>query len=254
MPLNKELPVRKAVMTYLHHLDKRWSGGWSWQFPLVIAGPPEGGKTQLAYQLIASSLLSFRSPWKIAFSDLADDYRPDCIQKILGWRTQGSSKQWQLGRVEKTTLYSESDFYQHLKWNANRPDLALWVIDAFEHSEWYEKDSFAPNLQLLTEFSRRRNVGIIVTIRGSLSDIRPMIPWSIVPYFLYITRKRHRVFHLRVWQKKMSDKTDNSDKTNNIDKEMEISKIYDQMLDFFGYFQEVRWWEKQPKPKKRLRI
>jgi hypothetical protein len=247
VPLNKDLPVRKAVLTYLLHLDRRWSGGWSWQWPLVIAGPSKGGKTQLAYQLIASSLLSFHSPWKIAYSDLAGDYRPERIQKILGWRKQGSPLQWQLGRIEKNTLYRESDFYQQMKWNANRPDLALWVIDAFEHLGFHKEGSFAPILQLLGEFSRRRNVGVIVTIRGSLTDIRPLIPWSFFPYFLYITQKRYRLFHLRMWQKGVSENANMSTQLN------QIIKIYDWMLNFYGYFQEVRWWDQQQKVKKRPR-
>ena len=104
IPLNTTLPTRKSVFTYLHYLDRCWRGGWSWQWPLVIAGPVDGGKTQLAYQLMASSLLSFPAPWRISYSDLAGDYRPERIQKILGWRKQGSSKQYQLGRVEKNML------------------------------------------------------------------------------------------------------------------------------------------------------
>ena len=247
-PLNSTLPIRKSVLTYLHHLDRCWRGGWSWQWPLIIAGPADGGKTQLAYQLMASSLLSFPAPWRISYSDLAGDYRPERIQKILGWRKQGSPKQYQLGRVEKNTLYHKNDLYDMMEWNVNRPDLALWVIDAMEHLDFDR--SILLNLQFLIEFGRRRNCGIIVTIRGDLDTIRPFIPWSLVPYFLYITPKRHRLFHLRVWQSGGSKQNSlNSNNSNNSINSL-YHKIYDRFLNFYGYFQEVRWWDEKEKPEK----
>ncbi len=242
--LKSNLPVRRNVLSYLTRLDRRWRGGWSWQWPIVIAGPVEGGKTQLAYQFIASSLLSFPSPWRISYSDLAGDYRPERIQKILGWRKQGSPEQWQLGRIDKHTVHSRADFYNLLRWNTNRPDLALWVIDAFEHVE--NDDRLPIILQILAELGRRRNMGIIVTIRGMIDTLRPLIPWSYFPFFLYITQKRHRVFHLRVWQKGVPENVNISNQAN------QITKIYDWILDFYGYFQEVDWSDRQQRIKKRV--
>jgi len=247
-PLSTSLPIRKSVLTYLHYLDRRWRGGWSWQWPLVIAGPADGGKTQLAYQLIASSLLSYPSPWRISYSDLAGDYRPDRIQKILGWRKQGSSKQYQLGRIEKNTLFNQDELYRMIQWNTNRPDLALWVIDAFEHLG--DNSMFSSILQLLIEFGRRRNCGIIVTIRGDLETIRSCIPWSIVPFFLYIAPKRHRLFRLRAWQ---SDGSSVTSVTSETSENVPYQKIYDRFLNFYGYFQEVRWWNEKEKPEKSRR-
>ena len=136
-------------------------------------------------------------------------------------------------------MFNQDELYRMIQWNTNRPDLALWVIDAFEHLG--DNSMFSSILQLLIEVGRRRNCGIIVTIRGDLETIRSLIPWSIVPFFLYIAPKRHRLFRLRAWQSGGSSVTSEN---------VPYQKIYDRFLNFYGYFQEVRWWNEKEKSKR----
>ena len=221
-PPNPDLPSRRAILTYLKHLDKQWRGGWSWQWPLVIAGPPNGGKTQFLYQLIASSLLSCHSFWRIFYCDLAGDYSPEQIQKILEHRTNDKRAQRQLGRVDKITLLSRFTLLKLFQWNWQRTDLALWVMDGWEHIG--ASVPLTMGLELLAEFSQRKQVGMIVTIRGTVKEISPQIPWSVVPYFLHIFPKEYGFHRLRIWLNGLQN------------------KIYDRTLRFTasrGYFCEV---------------
>ena len=221
-PPNPDLPPRRAVSSYLRRLDRYWRGGWSWQWPLVIAGPKDGGKTQFLYQLIASSLLSFNKPWLVFYSDFTGNFRPERIQSILGQRLRGGQHQWQLGRLDKLTMNRRISFLDVIKWNWRQPNLALWVI-----AGWHHVDSSLPFktwLNLLAEFSRRKQAGVILTIQGSVEELLPLVPWSMIPFFLYLSPVRHGLHRLRVWQNGAQ------------------SKIYDRKLTLNGYFREVRQW------------
>ncbi len=216
------LPPRRSVPTYLKRLDRLWRGGWSWQWPTVIAGPEQGGKTQFLYQLLASCLLSYRKPWLLFYSDIAGDFRPERIQSILGQRLRGGQQQWQLGRLDKLTLNQRVPFDQIMRLNWRQPNLALWALDGWEQIR--TPLPFSTWLQLLADFSHKKQAGIILTIRDSIEDVLPHIPWSLVPFFLYISPAKARMYRLRVWQNGPRN------------------KIYDRHLTLNGYFREVQRW------------
>jgi hypothetical protein len=219
---NPDLPPRKSVPTYLKRLDRLWRGGWSWQWPIVIAGPENGGKTQFLYQLLASSLLSYHKPWLLFYSDITGDFRPERIQSVLGQRVRGDHQQWQLGRLDKLTLNQRIPFTDLMKLNWHQPNLALWALDGWEQIR--TPLSFSIWLEIFAEFSRRKQAGVILTIRASVDEILPHIPWSRIPFFLYLSPTKSRLFRLRVWQNGPRN------------------KIYDRRLTLNGYFREVRNW------------
>jgi hypothetical protein len=219
---DSDLSTRKSVPTYLKRLDHLWRGGWSWQWPIIIAGPEKSGKTQFLYQLLASSLLSFHKPWLLSYSDLAGNFRPERIQSILGQRLRGGQQQWQLGRLDKLTLNRRIPFDYLLKINYLQPNLALWALDGFE--QMHSHLPFSVWLEIFVEFSRRKQAGVILTIRGSIEELLPHIPWTGVPFFLYFSPSNSRMFRLRVWQNGPRN------------------KIYDRRLTLNGYFREVRNW------------
>ncbi|MFX1249838.1 MAG: hypothetical protein ACFFBQ_20800, partial [Promethearchaeota archaeon] len=97
---NADLPTRRVVPTYLKRLDRVMRGGWSWQWPLIIAGPRNAGKSQLIYQFLASALLSYPPPWHCLFFDCHGDYRLHRIQNILTWRVGRQKGHHHLNRLD----------------------------------------------------------------------------------------------------------------------------------------------------------
>ncbi|MFX0208090.1 MAG: hypothetical protein ACFFDT_19040 [Candidatus Hodarchaeota archaeon] len=194
-----DLLVRSVVPTYLKHLDKQWRGGWSWQWPLLIAGPKKGGKTLLVYQLIASCLLSWKPPWRVFYTDCKGDYQPKRIQQILVLRGRNGQRQKELDRVEKLTLHSAMDIQDLVEWFLRAIDLGLWVIDGWD--QLMSEIPFTKSLEVLSGFNHTKHMGAILTMRGSVREILPQVPWDSVPFFLYITKLRpHGRQRLRIWQ------------------------------------------------------
>ena len=100
------LPGRQVIPTYLRKLDKQWRGGWSWQWPMLIAGPSDAGKTLFAYQLVASTLLSCPSPWRVLYFDYKGDFHPESLLKILNVRRNQKARGY-LGRLDKISFHSQ---------------------------------------------------------------------------------------------------------------------------------------------------
>lgn len=222
-----DLPIRSVVPTYLKHLDRHWRGGWSWQWPLVIAGPKKGGKTQLVYQLIASCLLSWKPPWRIFYTDCKGDYQPEQIQQILAFRVRDDHRQKQLGRVEKLTLRSAMDINDLVEWSLRSTELGLWVIDGWDHL--VSDIPFTAGVEILSGYNRAKHLGVVLTVGGSNRALLHQIPWEYAPFFLYITKLRPRGRHrLRVWQNGPQH------------------KIYDRILTLKGYFKEMYWTNPPP--------
>jgi hypothetical protein len=221
LPQKSTFPVRKAVLTYLHHLDRQWRGGWSWQWPLVIAGPKKGGKTLLLYQFIASALLSYPSPWRIAYCDCRGNYCPEQILRVLQCRSPSHSRHNPFGRIDKTTIFRGEDFITLSRLQLASPYIALWTIDAVEQIISFKQVSHF--LQQFAKINRFKQIGIILTIRGTIEELRPLIPWNDIPFFLFINQLKHGFFRLRVWQNGAQN------------------LIYDRKLLLKGYFREAKY-------------
>ncbi len=213
------LPGRQVIPTYLKKLDKQWRGGWSWQWPMLIAGPPDAGKTLFAYQLLASTLLSCLSPWRILSFNLKGDFQPESILPILSSRSKRKGRGF-LGRLDHVSLLSEKSVWFSFQMMSERDNLCLFFIDAWNHrfpeyqnSVWWRD---------LAKLAQMKQMAFLMTVRGELESLLAAHPFASIPYFVYITKKKHCYHRIRVWQ--------NSSRT----------KIYDQVVRFTGYFQEPR--------------
>lgn len=231
-PFNTDLPTRRVVPTYLGGLDRVMRGGWSWQWPLVIAGPKNAGKSQLIYQLLASALLSYVPPWHCLFFDCCDTYRLYRIQNILIRRIGRQKSQQHCNRIDKLTVLDRTIFLWSFVLALRRTNIALLVVDGLDslHSEI----PFGDALEILTEIHRLKQMGVIVSIRGSLEEFLSLLPWDIIPFFFYITKLRHRHHRLRVWLNGPNH------------------KVYDQCLTLKGLFKEFSSTYAKPRKKYNL--
>ena len=217
--LNTDLPTRRVVPTYLKELDHVMRGGWSWQWPLVIAGPKNVGKSQLLYQFLASALLSYTPPWHCLFFDCSDNYRLHRIQNILVRRIGRQKSQQHSSRIDKVTVLDQNILLWSFILALRRTDVALLVVDGFDHL--LPQIPFVDGLEVLTELHRLKQMGVIVSIRGSLEELLFQLPWDIIPFFFYITKLRHRHHRLRVWLNGSNH------------------KVYDHILTLKGLFKEI---------------
>jgi hypothetical protein len=215
---NTNLPTRRVVPTYLRGLDRVMRGGWSWQWPLVIAGPKNAGKSQFVYQLLASALLSYLPPWHCIFFNCGDDYRFHRIQNILIRRIGRQKSHQHSSRIDKVTILDRGTFLWSFILALKQGNLALLVVDGFDRL--LSEISFVDVLQVLIELQRLKQVGVIITIRGSLEELLSQLPWESIPFFFYITKLRHHRHHLRVWLNGAN------------------YKVYDQSLTLRGLFKE----------------
>ncbi len=218
-PFNTDLPTRRVVPTYLRDLDRVMRGGWSWQWPLVIAGPKDAGKSQLVYQFLASSLLSYIPPWQCLFLDCRGDYRLHRVHNIL-IRRIGRQKCKQHGsRIDKLTILDRTIFLWSYVLALRRTNVALLIVDGFD--SLFSEIPFVDALDVMIEIHRLKQMGVIVAIRGSLEELLPQLPWDNIPFFFYITKLRHRHHRLRVWLNGSN------------------YKVYDKCLTLKGLFNEV---------------
>lgn len=217
-PFNTDLPTRRVVPTYLKGLDRVMRGGWSWQWPLVIAGSKDAGKSQLVFQFLASSLLSYVPPWRCLLFDCSDDYRLHRIQDILIRRIGRQKSHQHLSRLDKVTILDQNILLWSYILALRRTDVALLVVDGFDRL--LSEISFLDALDVLFELHRMRQMGVIITIRGSLDELLSQLPWDVIPFFFYITKLRHRRHRLRVWLNGSNH------------------KVYDHNLSLTGIFQE----------------
>jgi hypothetical protein len=227
-PPDSELPVRRAVPTYLRKLDRQWRGGWSWQWPLVIAGPKDGGKSLFVQQLLASCLLSYLKPWRLFIGDFSGDYRPERIQRIVSLRVPSHRTKYHLGRLDKISLPHRTLFQTLLKHTLlPRTDVALWVFEGWDQIQ--TELPLSSSLEVLSNIHRVKQVGLVVTIRSTLEELLPQIPWDSVPFLLYFTPIRHGVHRLRLWLNGRAH------------------KIYDRQLVMNGYLREAPRWTRRVK-------
>lgn len=131
-PPDPSLPGRQVIPTYLGKLDKQWRGGWSWQWPMLIAGPPDAGKTLFSYQLIASTLLSSPSPWRVLSFNLKGDFQPEFLLPVLNSRSKRKRRGF-LGRLDHVSLLSAKSIWFSFQMMAERDNLCLFFVDAWNH-------------------------------------------------------------------------------------------------------------------------
>jgi hypothetical protein len=211
------MPGRQPIPTYLRGLDRQWRGGWFWQWPILIAGPEDAGKSLFLAQMVASSLLSCRKPWQILYYDFNGDYQAQRILRVLNLRSQVASPASYLSRIDKLTLtkskFNDYFFMPMIK----HPLLAVLVVDG-----WNSFFPSADGLRGLANLAIKKQMGLIVTLRGNLFEMFRLTPWDSFPYLFYITKQKHKQHRIRVWQ--------NSSTT----------QIYERVVAYKGYFVEPR--------------
>lgn len=178
-------PDRAAVRTYLRSLDARWRGGWSWQWPMIIGGPKNSGKTLLLSQLVVSSLLSYKPPWHLLYLDLQGRFRPLTLFNQLKARVGVKRAQQHLHRIDKFRILCGMDLcplIDHLI--IFRPDLALWAIDGWEL--FHSPRGFHTACQRLGQLADEEQRGLLLTIQGSFNELFSHMPWDTVPFLCYI--------------------------------------------------------------------
>ncbi|MHA1225856.1 MAG: hypothetical protein ACTSPV_03860 [Candidatus Hodarchaeales archaeon] len=217
---NSSFPPRQAIPTYLGTLDRQFRGGWSYQWPIVVAGPAGGGKSLLLHQFMASSLYSCPKPWRILYVDFQSRYDPMRVHKILSLRAPRFKRPDQLGRIDKITI-DLNRLPNLLKELSLRRDLALCVID-----DWNLLTESHPWEYWLVNFARiaqLKNMGFILSLRLPLEQLKERFLWDSIPYLLFIERKSHGLHRLRMWQNASH------------------MKVYDRILEFKGMFREKRF-------------
>ncbi len=229
VPCDSSLPPRKPIPTYLQSLDRTWRGGWFWQWPIIIAGPENAGKSLFLAQLVASCLLSSPKPWQILYYDFNEDYQVQRILRVLNFRSQKQLPTSYLSRIDKHTLFAKSFDREFFKPILRHPMLTALVFDGYD-------TCFLPpsGLRGFATLASFKQMGFLVTLRGDLDKLLQTHPWEAFPYFCYITKLKHKEHRIRFWQNSWTH------------------KIYDQVVEFRGYFREFRSKKRKKKASKPL--
>ena len=217
VPLDPSLPGRQAIPTYLRSLDRQWRGGWFWQWPLLIAGPEEAGKSLFLAQLVASSLLSCGKPWRVLYFDFKGDYKSQRLLRVLQMRTHSSSPTTYLDRVNKNSEFTSDSLSYSTMAMVKQTKLATLVLDG-----WDIHFSSVDGLGGLAQVASKKQMGLVISMRGELNKILDTMPWEVIPYLMYITKLKHKQHRIRVWQNSRN------------------MQIYDRIVKFKGYFVEGR--------------
>jgi hypothetical protein len=225
-PPDPSLPKLPAIPTYLTSLDSRWHGGWALQWPMVIAGPKNAGKTQFLFQLLSSVLLRCIPPWYFLYVDLKGDYRLERIQALLKMRSNKSFSRCPCNRIDKKTFPDGTIFWNHIVSLRRRRDLALLLVDGWEQSGFIQKSLWWSELARVAE---KKQMGLVITIQQDLETGLSDHPFESIPYLVYITKRKHQQHRIRIWQ-------------NN-----RATKIYDQVVQFKGYLREYNHFSSSKK-------
>ena len=142
-------------------------------------------------------------------------------------RSQTATPASYLSRIDKLTLpskiWNDYFFYPIVKHSM----LATLVLDGW--------NTFFPSVDGLrgfAEIARKKQMGLLVTMRGDLDELLKSAPWISIPYFMYITKQKHKQHRIRLWQNSPT------------------SQIYDRVVEFKGYFIEFRSKKKEKQASK----